>query len=320
MIRFLALAALSFACTYTAVLRSGLIAPDPPAMTQILYSVPMFACSFVLLLCMVAYLVTRARRAAIGVTAWALAASLCLMTAGYWIGALKGYSADMVITEGQSLGGAELEGYSSGGYRGKYAPAPEILITLEGLEPVFSGDGSLLEGLAAHLSVAREEGSAGGAITIARDTDGISAYGYRISLGDEFGYAPRYELMSDQGRLLDSAFVSLNIFPPGREDFFRLLSPLTYYVRYYPGTDGGPGTPMLSVRIARNKDVIHDGRVAVGEVFESANASMSFPEVRMWTTIRVSRDPGRIYLLAGALLALAALCREAYARRGAGGR
>ena len=62
---------------------------------------------------------------------------------------------------------------------------------------------------------------------------------------------------------------------------------------YYPqgdGTDDNDGE-ILNVRVARNRDIAYNGKVALGEMFSYENARMSFPEIRQWTVLQVRGNP-----------------------------
>ena len=114
-----------------------------------------------------------------------------------------------------------------------------------------------------------------------------------------FGYSPRYELKSKTGDVLDTSFVYMRLFPPGSEGFFRLLSPLTYYLRYYPEGKDSIKEPLLRLRIVRNKDVVLNRDVKISEDVDFENSRISFEEVRMWTKLSVKRDWGEMVMISG---------------------
>jgi hypothetical protein len=87
----------------------------------------------------------------------------------------------------------------------------------------------------------------------------------------------------------DEAFVALEIFPPGKEDYFRLVfSPHTYYIRYLPQKKEKP----IKLRIARNKDLIYDNYIGFHEPVKFEKATLTFTEARKWTRLIIINDQG----------------------------
>lgn len=308
MFRFIYLAAISFALAYLGTGLWGVMNVTAPSPASVIYSLPLFVCSFVLLVSIAVHVITKRR-------AWRWAGLVLFIAAlalasGFWMDALKGYTLRAVITEGQSLMLTEmLASVPAQGYAGKYARVPVAGITLKELSPGFAEGGASLASLHGAFIVAGPDGRAN-EVSLAL---GQSAFGngYRLSM-EGFGYSPRYELISRDGGLLDSSFVYLRLFPPGSEDSFRLLSPLTYYLRYFPEGEHGP---YFKVRVARNKSLVYSGEVPLGGAFRYENASMALPEVRRWTTLSVSSYPGRPLVIMGALGMLLSLVYIAYHHR-----
>jgi hypothetical protein len=133
-----------------------------------------------------------------------------------------------------------------------------------------------------------------------------------------FGYAPRYAIEDAQGRLLDSAFVKLNVFPPGQRDYF---SPPDYphriYVRVYPDferVDGEPRTrslnlanPAVGVQVLRGRFDRGKAVLLSGERLRFEGLALRFPEIRYWGEFTILFDPGAPVLFLGYLLGLAGL-------------
>lgn len=133
-----------------------------------------------------------------------------------------------------------------------------------------------------------------------------------------FGYAPRYELQDLAGEPLDSAFVKLNVFPPGRRDYF---SPPDYphriYVTVYPDfelLDGQPSTrslnltsPAVGVRVFRGRVDRGEAVLLRGDSFRFEGLALRFPEIRHWGEFTIVWDPGAPILFLGYLLGLAGL-------------
>jgi len=284
----------AFAVAYYAILSSGLVSPKPIMTELALYSLPLMNASFAALLLAIYRAVLAGRGARL--LHWAWVGAVGLFCAGYWINATSTYVASFVITEGQGVDAAYIQETSAMKYTGKYSRQPRIDLTLIRLEPEFAGDGASLSGLrATFISEGSEFALARGEETLYR--------GMRMSI-DGFGYSPRYELTKD-GRLLDSAFVYLNLFPLGSEDYFRMISPLTYYLRYYQASESHPAS--FGLRVARNKNIIYNGRIAQSEVAVVDDAGISFPEIRMWTRVTLRREPGAPLIAAGIAAGFAVL-------------
>ena len=296
MYRFIYITVPAFAAVYISLAFSGLFSQVAPRPVEVIYSLPLYIGSFLLLLAAIADLTMRPGGKV--VLRWALLVALALLTAGYWVGGLMSFNMDLVITEGQRIVIPADRGAFRPVYVGKYARIPDVSLTLGKLSPSFSPEGDSIKSLGASFLILDKEGNA---------TDiemglgkGYSDSGFRLSV-EGFGYTPRYVLMDKSGMQLDSSFVYLQLFPPGSEDSFRLLSPLTYYLRYYP--DKGRN-PYFYVRVARNKDLVFSGNVSLGETFSYENASMSIPEVRQWTRLGIKGNPGRPLLALGGLVLL----------------
>ncbi len=211
---------------------------------------------------------------------------LTLFCAGLWMSFLTGYYGEFVVTEGQFVDLKEAGPLEWGHYSGLYAPKPSLEFRLEKATVVFSEDGNSVNKIKGVLRVFNNNG-----IKQLSIADRYNFYhGYLIRTAD-FGYSPRYELKNREGRLLDSSFVYLRLFPPGTQDYFRLLSPLTYYLRYYPDRE------TFQLKITRNKDIILFKTVRAGEEAGFENALISLPEVRKWITVRVLNDWGMIVSL-----------------------
>jgi len=297
MFRYIYIAVVSFATVFALLLLSGIFSASRPALHGVINSIPLYMCSFVLLLTVLAHVFFGSSGRILARVPLLL--SLLLLAAGYWVGGLMSFSLEAVITEGQSVVIPDTQGSFRPLYVGKYAKLPPMSLMLLELNPEFSADGNSIESLSGSFVVSPHEGKE---FDVVLDMDGsFSARGYSLSM-EGFGYSPRYVLNSG-GKVLDSSFVYMRLFPCGGEDFFRLLSPLTYYLSYHPE---GVESEYFHVRVARNKDLVFDGDVFLGEAFSFENATMSIPEVRRWTKLRVEGNPGRPYLAAGLMLLLLA--------------
>lgn len=145
-----------------------------------------------------------------------------------------------------------------------------------------------------------------------------------------FGYAPRYELRGRDGEVLDSAFVKLNVFPPGQRDWFVPPGwPHRVYVEVFPdferGPDGSPGTktlnllaPAVAVRVLRGKADLGHALLQGPESLEYEGLRLSFPEIHTWGDFSIVRDPGALPLLLGYAFGVAGLLWKLASRTGKG--
>jgi hypothetical protein len=133
-----------------------------------------------------------------------------------------------------------------------------------------------------------------------------------------FGYTPRYQLQDEFGHVLDSAFVKLNVFPPGIEDYFSLPDlPHRIYVQIFPDfavEDGEPITRSLNLTEPAVATRVHRGHLDLGNAVLGPNDGysfeglrLSFPEIRYWGEFSIVRDPGAPFLFLGYLLGLLGL-------------
>ncbi|MBI3185618.1 MAG: cytochrome c biogenesis protein ResB [Myxococcales bacterium] len=133
-----------------------------------------------------------------------------------------------------------------------------------------------------------------------------------------FGYAPRYELRDGQGRLLETAVVKMNVFPPGQRDFFRpQRAPHRAYVEVIPDLDPKGAEPVIRslnlanpairVHLFRGKLDLGERLLRLGEDFEFEGLSVRFPEIRYWGEFSLVHDAGAPILFVGFALALLGL-------------
>ena len=198
---------------------------------------------------------------------------------------------------------------------------PEVRFNHERLEPAFWGDQLLFTQLRSTL---RFEGEQRAQTQINRPL--WLGFGTFLRLSG-FGYAPRFELRSSAGKVLESSFKKLAIFPPGQRDSFRPERyPHRFYLQLYPDLveeEGQPTSRTLNLvnpgfqvhalrgRVDLGEKLLHGGEEAF--VFESLE--LRFPEVRYWGEFKILRDPGAPILGLGFLMALAGLGIKLRGRR-----
>lgn len=141
-----------------------------------------------------------------------------------------------------------------------------------------------------------------------------------------FGFAPRYEIVDAQGRVLETAFAKLNVFPPGQRDFLvPERFPYRVYLEVYPDAelakDGVSNRtmnltrPLLVASVYRGHLAIASRPLRLGEPLELEGVSIRFPEVGLWGEFSCVRDLGVPLIFAGMLMAMTGLTVTLLARR-----
>lgn len=196
----------------------------------------------------------------------------------------------------------------------------DLAFRLTDLRPEFWGDQLLFTGLAADLELAD------GVATTRINRPLWIGWSSFLRLSG-FGYVPRYELRDRQGRVLDSAFVKMNLFPPGQNDYFRVEGyPHRFRLEILPDVSFEDGRavnrslnlrrPGVLVEVSRGKLVLAEELLVDGADLEFEGLRISFPEIRTWGELSVVRDPGVVVLFLGYLLGLAGLTVRVAGRRG----
>lgn len=290
-----------FAIAYVSLEAAGLFHVAPPAFHEICYSWPFRSNSLLFLVS--AVMLAWRYRARARLTAFILALAVFALVGGLWLSWLTRFSGEIILTEGQMFSGVAQEYAPGSVYRGKLSGFPQVSVTLNKLMPVFRDDGQRLKRLGGKL-LFQVVGRKGARELEVASRLPIFADGFMISLKD-FGYTPRYAFKMKDGTFLDSAWVYMKLYPPGSEDLFRLITPHTFSVRYSPAP-AGSSKPFV-LRIARNKDLLFNGGVQLGEDAYFDNGKISFEEVKSWTKIVVTRDKGLYFVWAGLLLGIAGI-------------
>jgi hypothetical protein len=290
----------AFAFCYFTIEKIGFFSNSPLLSLEIIYSVPMLSASIILFIVAIISLLKNHKKS--GSREWIKFLSVLLIVSGFWLSYLTRFSGEVVLTEGQTFYSGHNDYIPETVYRGRFSTIPDIALKLDKVIPSFSSDGQKLTSLKASFEVAGKESKDADEFII---TDGLP----RLIDGSllrikKLGYSPRYALKSKEGKVLDSSFMYMKLFPPGSEDNFRLLSPLTYYVRYYPyGHDGGT-EPLIGLRIVRNKDIVFDDKIKLVEDAVFENSRISFDEVRHWSILTITHDRGVMLYIPGFILAV----------------
>ena len=283
-----------YTASFIAIERLGLFSDSiPPYRGIVMIGMVMIAATASIALLVVYTAVNRNRMTRIH---WLGLFSVVLMVAGIWTSRFADFEIDVVLTEGQVY---ETNGYRSVGllHMGLFSSVPKFRIITE--DVVLDGG----EGGATNINRTRGRlqlhlpgGEPSRAIMLSQSMPQFhEGMVFKVK---SFGHSLRYS-MKQSKRVLDSNFISLRLFPSGSEDFFRLLSAHTFYVRYYPGHQEGGEERPLKVKIARNKEIIFNGYLALKEAVPYEDASISFEEMRNWVEVSISRRWGELMAWAG---------------------
>ncbi len=291
---------IAFTVSFFTIEKIGFFSNSPLSNLEILYSVPVLSASIILLIIAIISFISNLKRS--GIKEWIKIMSVLLIVSGLWLSYLTRFSGEVVLTEGQTFYSGHNDFIPETLYRGRFATIPDIALKLDKVIPSLSSDGQKIKSLKGKFELIGEENKSPEEFII---TDGlprlIDGSLFRIK---DFGYSPRFTLKSKDGEILDSSFMYMKLFPPGSEDYFRLLSPLTYYVRYYPESNDGGTEPLLGLRIVRNKDIVFDENVKLAEDAVFENSRISFDEVRHWSKLRITHDRGAVLYMPGLILAV----------------
>lgn len=126
-----------------------------------------------------------------------------------------------------------------------------------------------------------------------------------------FGYAPRYELVSREGAILDTAWVKMNLFPPGSRDWFRVEDyPHRFYLSVVPDPIDSSlnlKEPRIDLEIYRGQTSLGQASLDLGQGYEFEGLVMRIAEIRYWGEFSLVRDPGAIPIFLGFAIGLIGL-------------
>lgn len=294
MVREIIIGDIVFIIAYLAAGLTGIFLERPLNLFQIIYSLPFVAALCLLSIVIVFYSVREKR-----LHYWIISAGVLLVASGSIIGMFKCDARSAVITAGQIYSTTSDYPLQEVLYKGKYARLPQLSIKLKRLLPVFDDNGRRLKKLKGEFLLFRPADRDGRELILESGGYALASGGLILGIGD-FGYSFHYQFGFEGA--VDEAFVALRVFPPGREDYFRLvLSPHTYYVRYEPEKKEAP----IHLRISRNKDLIYDRYINFHQPVEFERAVLTFIEARKWTRLYMVNDPGLFLELPGLLLLMA---------------
>lgn len=141
-----------------------------------------------------------------------------------------------------------------------------------------------------------------------------------------FGFAPRYEIVDARGRVVESAFAKLNVFPPGQRDFLIPENyPYRIYLEIYPDAEvtrdgivnrtNNLARPLLVANVYRGHLAVASAPLRIGEPLELEGVTLRFAEIRTWGELSYVRDLGIPVIFTGCLVALIGLGRKLWPAR-----
>ena len=322
--------ALVAACYFT-LEKIGLFRLAPASTREVFHSTPFLALSVLLALNAVAMLVARSnedsRIARVGRALFHL--SVVLLVAALWVSYLTRFEGKAIRMQRQAFNGFRGDYIPKSLYMGRFARVPQVGVLMNDIVPFPTKDMGGLRKAEAAISYAGKwtSGPIGGRLSSRWPlfTDWTL-----ITLSD-FGYTVRFVIEDPWKRPIDADYVSMKLFPPGKEDFFKsYLLPFTFFLKLYPEhveKGGQPATlspylknPLFQLRITRNKDIVYNDTIRPTEHLRFENLVLSLPETRMWVEMTFVRDLGLPVAAAGLLLMIsgAALITVGRMRKGKG--
>lgn len=293
-----ALMAALYTLSFIAIERLGIFSAQAPPLRGILMYWLVLVSSLAILVLLLVFAVVN--RSLMDRVHWLGMFSVVLIVVGIWTSRFADFTIDVVLTEGQVY---ETDDHRSVGllYAGLFSPVPKFRLMLDNVT-LDAGEREAADKTRARgrLRLLMPGGTPPRSITLSQGLPQVHQ-GMLLNV-KSFGYSLRYA-MKKAGRVLDSNFISMRLFPFGNEDYFRLLGPHTFYVRYYPGHQEVGAERPLKVKIARNKDIIFNGYAALNGDVQFEDAAISFEEMRKWVEVSISRRWGELIAWAGLALA-----------------
>lgn len=224
-------------------------------------------------------------------------AGFLLLLAGAATNALYRFEGSAIIAEGDAFRGAKEE------YRriaeSAAAALPKVDFDVEKISAEFWQGRLFFTGLEAQLLHR-------GGRDIARLSSAARVGDADITISG-FGYVPLVVLKDRTGEIVTRAYVKLNIFPPGSEDYFRVPEyPHKIFVSFYPDhaeVDGkivnksmNPVNPVYFLRILRGRLPVFTGAVKPGAWADFDGMSISFPSFVQSGNFHIVRNPGHPFI------------------------
>lgn len=242
--------------------------------------------------------------------------SFVLLVAGVITTHCLRFEGNLLVTEGQEFYGKSGEYLGFNFSSNLYRSLPDINFKVDSVQPEFWEDRLLFTDLNAQISSI--DGQTWSDVV---KLSSPKAFGLTQLQLKGFGYSPLFVVKGGKGKELDSAYVRLGIFPPGREDNFKFLkSKYQVFIKLFPdhffqGKKIGTKTmnyrnPLYVVRIKKGSKTIFSGYLKPGQEARFNGLSLSFPEMRNFAEFRVVRDFGFPIIVIGLILGAVGIAQK----------
>ena len=224
------------------------------------------------------------------------------------------FDAEMVLTEGQTLAFAEDQMIRVNG-KGRLSPRlPGTLVSLDKFESRFE-QGKYPVDYAAQLSLM--DGPLAIRKEVVRVNQPLKLDRWQIFL-HRYGFAPRFEIRDEHGKLLFDSFVNLVFTLTDQTDHFDVPQlPLRLEAQVVPedGREGvfvvsqspTPENPVIRIRALVDGESLGERDVALGDTAEFGSYRVTFAELRHWAWFGVVYDPGYMLIVIAFALCVAGL-------------
>ncbi|AVX21378.1 hypothetical protein SAMN02745885_00644 [Carboxydocella sporoproducens DSM 16521] len=261
---------------------------------------------------------------------WLMHAALILLIIAGVLARHSEPKVEFIVTEGQTLDLSRRISYVTP-EREMMAEGrlPKIIWRLDFIRPEFWEDKLLFTDLLAKISYGSSQPEKTVSLRL-----GQPLVQDNLTIGLQgFGYAPRYQVLDKQGRLVSGSFVNLTVFPPGQEDWFALEN-LNWEVHLLVWPDAelkgnkvnnrsmNLRQPLLYVYVLekskKEKDpegaLLAKGFLRPGDELEVQGYRLSFPEIRYYGHFWLVRDKSLPYLKVALLTVVTASLILTYIR------
>jgi hypothetical protein len=315
--RSLRAGALLFLAAYALLQASGLFGPPSPGIIRTAHRWPAL-CAIAAIVAVSAAELHAALKGSGGLSLRSLPqvllhCGLLIAGLGLVVSSLTRFEVNLTLAEGQEAYAGRDGLDPAAVYARTFSPWPDETIAVREVHPFFSEKGRPRYEKNALVRFTRRGGTGGREQLLSSLIPHmIGRFFYQIS---DVGYAPHFQLFDGDRRLIEEAYVVMNLYPPGSEDLFRVNEvPHTFSLRYYPdaslisGKDAraaGKTGPLYKLRIGRNLGLIVNDYASPYEYLPVDALTLSLQDVKPWVEVRIVSDAGLFLIVPGALLAAA---------------
>ncbi|MDH3976637.1 MAG: hypothetical protein OEV42_20430 [Deltaproteobacteria bacterium] len=244
--------------------------------------------------------------------------AIILLCTSLWVSNYSRFEGKFVRMQGQTFNGFKKDYLPQTVYLGKKAKFAHMGVTIKKITPYPASTVNKLDKVTADIIYQSRTSKGLVYKTFSSKMPFFTDWSF-VSISD-FGYAPRYVLLDNEEKEVESNYLYKKLYPPGKEDSFEFYF-LGYvlYLQCFPDfvdVDGKAASksaelkkPVFNLRIARNKDIVYNGLIRTDEKIRFDNIRMAFPEVRYWIEVSIVRDFGLpvlavafLFLLVGVVL------------------